>query len=56
MSDYYDDHERPSAPMPLNFKAMSKAWNNPEQFAIETEKYNVQLRAAGFEAVEPWTR
>lgn len=43
--------EKRSAPKPLNFVAMSKAWNNPEQFAIETEKYNVQLRAAGFEPV-----
>lgn len=48
--------ERRSAPKPHNFNAMSAAWNNPAQFAIETEKYNVQLRAAGFEAVEPWTR
>ena len=43
------------APKPTNFVAMSRAWNNPARFAIETEKYNVQLRAAGFEAVDPWT-
>lgn len=43
--------ERKPAPKPHNLKAMTAAWNNPEQFAIETEKYNDQLRAAGFEPV-----
>lgn len=47
--------EKRSAPKPLNFNAMTRAWNNPAQFRIETEKYNDQLRAAGFEAVDPWT-
>lgn len=40
------------APKPNNLKEMSAAWNDPVRFAAETQKYNEQLRAAGFEPVE----
>ena len=43
--------ELQAAPKPHNLAAMTAAWNNPAQFRIETEKYNDQLRAAGFEPV-----
>lgn len=43
--------ERQAAPKPHNLDAMTRAWNDPVRFRAETEKYNDQLRAAGFEPV-----
>lgn len=36
-----------TAPKPINFDAMSDAWNDPIRFAAELARYYEQLRAAG---------
>mgnify|MGYP001306619890 CR=1 FL=1 len=38
-------------PKPLNWDAMSDAWDDPVRFAAETAKYDEQLIAAGFQPV-----
>lgn len=35
------------APKPLNFRAMSNAWNDPVAFARELNAYYAQLAEAG---------
>lgn len=50
------DHTLPrreyvSHPKPDNYDAMSKAWKDPIQFAVEVGIYNRQLRDAGFPEV-----
>lgn len=39
-------------PKPLNWDAMSAAWDDPVRFAAETAKYDEQLIAAGFQPVQ----
>lgn len=40
-----------SHPQPLNYDAMTAAWNDPVRFAAEVAIYNDQLRAGGYPEV-----
>lgn len=45
-----------SAPKPLNFRAMSNAWDDPIAFARELNKYYAQLAESGSRTLPPdWT-
>ncbi|MGO3320264.1 MAG: hypothetical protein ACTIL0_07120 [Microbacterium gubbeenense] len=36
-----------SAPKPINFDALSSAWNDPIRYAAELQRYYLQLQATG---------
>ena len=45
-----------SAPKPLNFRALSKAWDDPVAFARELSQYYRQLEASGHrQPARDWT-